>query len=242
MLVLLALLNDLPIMTVAYDNVKYSDKPEEWDMRTLLGIATFLGVIGVFSSFGMLYIGLIVLKLNPLVLQSLIYLKLSAGGHLTVFVARTKGHFWSVKPAKPLFFAIIATQLTATIITVYGILLPAMGWGLAAFVWGYALLLFVVTDFAKVRLYKLLNTTGARTRKGKNLNLLNTVPLGHGFQFFTEHGKNTGITASSTVEFAEKLQIIPIQSVVFHFQRKDFQKWFKNTVGDEDLAKRIGQI
>ena len=165
MLVLLALLNDLPIMTIAYDNVKYSDKPEKWDMRTLLGIATFLGIIGVFSSFGILYIGLIVLKLNPLVLQSFIYLKLSVAGHLTVFVARTKGHFWSVKPAKPLLFAVIATQLTATIITVYGILLPAMGWGLAALVWGYALSLFVITDFAKVRLYKLLNYTDARTRK-----------------------------------------------------------------------------
>jgi H+-transporting ATPase len=160
MLVLLALLNDLPIMTIAYDNVKYSDKPENWDMRTLLGIATFLGVIGVFSSFGVLYIGLIVLKLDPLVLQSFIYLKLSVAGHLTVFVARTKGHFWSVKPAKPLLSAVIATQLTATIITVYGILLPAMGWGLAAIVWGYALTLFVITDFAKVSLYKLLNHTG----------------------------------------------------------------------------------
>jgi H+-transporting ATPase len=157
MLVLLALLNDLPIMTIAYDNVKYSDKPEKWEMRTLLEIATFLGVIGVFTSFGMLYIGLVVLKLNPLVLQSLIYLKLSVAGHLTLFVARTKGHFWSVKPAKPLFLAVIATQLVATLITVYGILLPAMGWGLAAFVWGYALSFFVITDFAKVRLYKILN-------------------------------------------------------------------------------------
>jgi H+-transporting ATPase len=162
MLVLLALLNDLPIMTIAYDNVKYSDKPEKWDMRTLLGIATFLGIIGVFSTFGILYIGLIVLKLNPLVLQSFIYLKLSVAGHLTVFVARTKGPFWSVKPAKPLLFAVIATQLVATVITVYGILLPAMGWGLALLVWGYALSLFIVTDFAKVRLYKLLNHTGIK--------------------------------------------------------------------------------
>jgi H+-transporting ATPase len=160
MLVLLALLNDLPIMTIAYDNVKYSDKPEKWDMRTLLGIATFLGVIGVFSSFGILYIGMIVLKLDPLVLQSFIYLKLSVAGHLTVFVARTKGHFWSVKPAKPLFFAVIVTQLVATLITVYGVLLPAMGWGLALLVWGYALSMFIITDFAKVRLYKLLNHTG----------------------------------------------------------------------------------
>jgi H+-transporting ATPase len=162
MLVLLALLNDLPIMTIAYDTVKYSDKPEKWDMRTLLGIATFLGIIGVFSSFGILYIGLIVLKLDQLVLQSFIYLKLSVAGHLTVFVARTKGPFWSVKPAKQLLFAIIATQLTATVITVYGILLPAMGWGLALLVWGYALALFVITDFAKVRLYKLLDHTGIK--------------------------------------------------------------------------------
>ena len=65
MLVLLALLNDLPIMTIAYDNVKYSAKPEKWDMRTLLGVATFLGIIGVFSTFGILYIGLIVLKFRP---------------------------------------------------------------------------------------------------------------------------------------------------------------------------------
>jgi H+-transporting ATPase len=160
MIVLLALLNDLPIVTIAYDNVKYSDKPERWDMRRLLGIATFLGIIGVFSTFGILYIGNVVLQLDPLVLQSFIYLKLSVAGHLTVFVARTKGPFWSVKPAKPLLFAVIVTQLVATIITVYGILLPAMGWTLALLVWGYALLLFVITDFAKVQLYKLLDHTG----------------------------------------------------------------------------------
>ena len=78
--------------------------------------------------------------------------------------------------------------------------------------------------------------------KPKNLNLLNTVPFENGFHFFTELGKYTGITASSTVEFAEKLQTVPIQSVTFHFQRQDFQKWLKNTIGDEELAKRIDQI
>ena len=149
-------------MTIAYDHVKYSGKPEKWDMRTLLGIATFLGIIGVFSSFGIFYIGFIVLKLDPLVLQSFIYLKLSVAGHLTIFVARTKGHFWSVKPAKPLLLAVIVTQMVATIITVYGILLPAMGWGLAALVWVYALGLFLITDFAKVGLYKLLDHTGIK--------------------------------------------------------------------------------
>jgi len=72
--------------------------------------------------------------------------------------------------------------------------------------------------------------------------LLYTVPFEKRFQFYTGQGKNTGIAASSTIEFAEKLRIVPIQSVTFHFQRQDFQSWFKNTIGDEELAKRIDQV
>ncbi|MBN1134461.1 MAG: plasma-membrane proton-efflux P-type ATPase [Methanosarcinaceae archaeon] len=162
MIVLLALLNDAPIMTIAYDNVKYSDMPEKWDMRTLLSMATILGIIGVTTSFGILYIGLHIFQLNHEIIQSFVYLKLSVAGHLTMFVARTKGPFWSVKPAMPLFIAVITTQLIATIITVYGILLPAMGWNLALFVWGYALIAFIITDLIKVRAYRLLNHTGIR--------------------------------------------------------------------------------
>jgi H+-transporting ATPase len=60
-----------------------------------------------------------------------------------------------VKPAKILLLTVILTQLTATLIAVYGILLPAMGWSLASLVWGYALALFLVTDFLKIRFYKL---------------------------------------------------------------------------------------
>jgi hypothetical protein len=78
--------------------------------------------------------------------------------------------------------------------------------------------------------------------KRKPLNLPKSVPFENGFHFFTEHGKYSGITATSTVEFAEKLQIIPIESVMFHFQRRDFQKWLSDTIVDEELARRIDQI
>ena len=154
MIVLLALLNDLPIMTIAYDNARHSKMPERWNAKMLLGIATYLGIIGVGSSFGIFYIGYQVLHLSLPILQSFIYLKLSVAGHLTLLVARTRGPFWSVKPAPILMLAIIATQTVATLITVYGILLPAMGWLLAGFVWGYAFLLFLVTDALKVLFYK----------------------------------------------------------------------------------------
>lgn len=157
MIVLLALLNDAPIMTIAFDHVKYSRQPERWNMRTVLGIATFLGIIGVISSFLILYIGRDMFQLSREVLQSFIYLKLSVAGHLTVFVTRTKGPFWSIKPSRPLLFAVIATQIIATLIVVYGFLLPAMSWKLALFVWGYALTAFLITDLLKVRLYRLLD-------------------------------------------------------------------------------------
>ena len=160
MIVLLALLNDAPIMTIAYDNVRYSNYPEKWNMRTVLGLATYLGLIGVVFSFVILYIGEMIFHLSPTVLQSFIYLKLSVAGQLTVFVARTKGHFWSVKPARKLLAAVIGTQSIAVLITVYGILLPAMGWGYALFIIGYALTAFLITDTLKVPVYRLLDHGG----------------------------------------------------------------------------------
>ncbi len=156
MVVLLALLNDFPIMAISYDHVKYSSKPERWNMRTLLGVSTALGLFGVLASFGLLYIGINYFHLSHEVLQSFVYLKLSVAGHLFLFIARTRGPFWSVKPAPILFLAVVLTQLTATIITVYGILLPAMGWGLALFVWGYAFVWFVAQDMFKLIIYRLL--------------------------------------------------------------------------------------
>ncbi len=88
-------------------------------------------------------------------LQSFIYLKLSVAGHMTLFVARTRGPFWSTKPAEPLFLAIITTQLIATLIVVYGIILPPIGWKLALFVWGHALSWFVFNDLVKLGAYKI---------------------------------------------------------------------------------------
>jgi H+-transporting ATPase len=251
MIVLLALLNDMPIMTIAYDNVKISQKPEKWNMRTLLGISSFLGSVGTVSSFGILIIGLQVLHLNPLVLQSFIYLKLSVAGHLNLFVARTKGRFWSVRPAKPLFLAVILTQLTATIITVYGILLPAMGWTLAAVVWGYALAAFVVTDFLKVGFYRLRNHGGEvfrtknmaekKIRREEAANALRTVTPDKAFHFYREIGQPLGATSKSLDEFAAIVKNIDPASIRFHVERGDFESWFR-MLGDETLADQVAAL
>ena len=48
---------DVETELIAYDNVIYRMKPEAWNMHTVLGISTVLGVIGVVSAFGLFYLG-----------------------------------------------------------------------------------------------------------------------------------------------------------------------------------------
>jgi len=157
MIVLLALLNDFAIMSIAYDRVEYSHQPDRWKMSSVIGMATFLGLIGLVSSFGFLFIGLDFLHLSREILQSLMYLKLSVAGHLTIFIARCKGHFWSDRPSNILVGAVFGTQIVATLIAVYGILIPPIGWNLAAIVWVYAIMVFLIVDQLKVHYYRLFD-------------------------------------------------------------------------------------
>jgi len=160
MIVLLVVLNDMPIITIAYDKVRYVSYPERWNMRTVLGIATALNIIGVISTFIFLYIGKDIFQLDSYMLQSFIYLKLSIAGHLFLFVARTTDHFWSIKPSMSVFLAVAGTQTIATLFVVYGILLPTISWQLAIFAWLYSLVEFVIIDFCKIPFYNLLEHKG----------------------------------------------------------------------------------
>jgi hypothetical protein len=80
------------------------------------------------------------------------------------------------------------------------------------------------------------------SKKTKPQELLRTVPYESGFHFYTELGKYTGVTATSLDEFSSKLQTVPVESVTFHFQREDYQKWLISTIGDEELARIIDQL
>ena len=167
MLVLLSLLNDLPIMTIAYDNAKIHEKPVRWNMRKVLTIAIVLGLMGVFSSFSLYWIGKDVLMLNGLTLQTLIFLKLAVAGHMTIYLARTgENHFWTRPlPAGTLFWVTETTQLVGTVFAVYGIFMGPIGWLLAGFVWGYALMFFVINNFVKVNFFKLVEHNGILFRR-----------------------------------------------------------------------------
>jgi H+-transporting ATPase len=158
MIVMIAVLNDGAILSIAYDHVHYSDKPEKWNMRLVLGISTVLGVIGVVAAFGLFYLAERVFHLDRAHAQTLMYLKLSVAGHLTIFLTRTRGPFWSIRPARILWIAVLGTQTIATLIAVYGLFMTPLGWRWAGFVWVYALAWFLVNDRVKLLAYRIFDS------------------------------------------------------------------------------------
>ena len=124
-------------------------------MRTILGVATVLGIAGVIASFGLFYIGERIFHFDRSFIQTLMYLKLSVAGHLTIFVTRTRRHFWSFRPSFALLTAVVGTQALATLITVYGLFMTPIGWVWALAVWGYALVWFLINDLIKMAAYRM---------------------------------------------------------------------------------------
>jgi H+-transporting ATPase len=164
MIVMLALLNDGAILSIAYDNVQYKDKPEAWNMRLVLAISTVLGVIGVVAAFALFYLGERVFHFDRLHIQTLMYLKLSIAGHLTIFLTRTRGPFWSIRPARILWIAVLGTQTIATLLAVFGVFMAPLGWKWAGFVWGYALVWALVNDRVKLLAYKIFDPVKAEAK------------------------------------------------------------------------------
>jgi len=182
MIILLALLNDIPIMTIAYDNTKVEEKPVRWDMKIIFVLSSWLGIAGVLSSFTIFYIVMIYLKAHPETavylpdvpawvdmhddksflgfVQTLFFVKLIIAGHYTIFNTRIADWFFKKPyPSWPLFTASLVTALIGTAIGLYSFgLMTPITWEWALFLWGYVTVWFVFNDMVKIaviRFYKM---------------------------------------------------------------------------------------
>jgi H+-transporting ATPase len=201
MIVMIALLNDGAILSIAYDNVHYRNQPEAWNMRVVLGVSTLLGTIGTVAAFGLFFLGLKVFHLDHAHLQTLMYLKLSVAGHLTIFLTRTRGPFWSIRPAKVLWIAVLGTQAIATLIAVYGVFMAPLGWRFAGMVWGYALVWFLINDRLKLMTYWILDRSKTQAKGNvKAVDGKTESPVG------TAAAKISGVAATANPEAQPDLE------------------------------------
>jgi len=155
MIILLALMNDLPIMTIAYDNTYLDPKPVRWNMRRVLTIATVLGGIGVIETFLLFVFAKSYIGVAQQQLQTLIFLKLVVAGHMTLFVTRSKKAFFMPPfPAPILLIAILTTQVLAAVIAGVGIFVTSIPWIWVAYVWAYCIFWIFIEDGAKQLIYR----------------------------------------------------------------------------------------
>jgi len=156
MIIVLALLNDIPILAIASDHTKVDANPVRWNMPEILTISSMLGIAGVVSSFLLFYI-LLQMKFSEEMIQSMFFAKLVIAGHGTIYNTRVDDWFWKKPyPSWLLFNATFSTRLLGTLIAVYGVFITPIGWKYAFWMWVYALAWFVFNDAVKVATYKLL--------------------------------------------------------------------------------------
>ena len=98
-----------------------------------------------------------------------------------------------------------------------------------------------MTDFAKVRLYKLLNREGKKVERDEAANALRTVTPDKAFIFYRDYGQPLGVTSKSLDELVASLKSIEPSSVKFHVEEGDFENWF-TMVGDKSLAGQVAAL
>jgi H+-transporting ATPase len=167
MIILLALLNDVPIMTIAVDNTWLDPAPVRWRMHRVLTVSTVLGIVGVIGSFGILLVARMWLDLDDAQIQTLVFLKLAVAGHLTLFVARTERPFYAPPhPAPAMLWSAVVTKALATALAAFGLaLITPIPWAAIGLVWAYAVVSMFVADRVKLMTYRHLDQSAPHHRR-----------------------------------------------------------------------------
>jgi H+-transporting ATPase len=166
MIILLALLDDIPVMLIAFDNARVNPMPTKWDMNRVLIISSILALLSVVESSGLLRYLHHRLELPLNEIQTGMFMQLVIAGHLLLFSTRSRGFFWQPPaPEWKFFTAIMATQAFAAIMASQGWLVKPISWGLIGLIWVYNLVWLIIIDFVKVGLYHRFDTREKRGAK-----------------------------------------------------------------------------
>ena len=167
MVILIALLNDIPIMMVAYDKMRVHSHPITWNIKELLSVSIGFSIVGVISTFGLFWIGRAFWFVNITdphlqfgYLQTLAFMAILCGGNLTIYLTRNIGPIWQKPfPEWKFFLSTIFSLAIGTLISVYGLSsgdFVGIGWHYVGLAWIYILIWFIITIFVKDLLYKMI--------------------------------------------------------------------------------------
>lgn len=154
-LILLALLNDIPIISLAFNRVRIATKPSAINAKERLKYSLSFGMVGVLNSFLFFFIAKNIFHLDWEVLQTLFFLKLTISGHMLIYVAHTKERWWKFLPSASVIWATSLTQLFGTILAVFGIFMHKAPLNWIIFIWLWALFWTQISELSKFIIEKI---------------------------------------------------------------------------------------
>jgi H+-transporting ATPase len=149
-LIVLAFLNDIPIISLAFDRVKVKAKPSHINAKKRFILSTLFGSVGVANSLILLYVMLTFLHLPWEIIQTVFFLKLTVSGHMLIYLAHTEERWYKFLPSKQVIFATLTTQFIATLLALFGIFTAKISISLIILVW--------VWSFAWMQIGELMKT------------------------------------------------------------------------------------
>lgn len=157
MIIMIALLNDIPIMMIAYDHMEIQEKPVRWNMWEVIIVAVGLAIVGVISTFGLYWIGDRIWQLGSKECSTLAFMGILCGGNLTIYLTRNVGYVLSKPlPEWKFFAATVFSQIVGTLVSVYGLGTDdfvGIGWKYVAYSWIYIAVWFGICMLSKVLMY-----------------------------------------------------------------------------------------
>lgn len=126
LVVLLAIFADIATLAIAYDNAPYSPDPVKWNQPKLWGISVILGAIlaaGSWIAFGTMLLrgdqaGMVQ---NYGARDPVLFLEIALTQNWLIFITRViKGPFWRSRPSIELIGAVIAVDIAATLMVIFG--------------------------------------------------------------------------------------------------------------------------
>ncbi|MDE2063284.1 MAG: plasma-membrane proton-efflux P-type ATPase [Bradyrhizobium sp.] len=157
LIILLLFTNDFVTMSITTDNVSYSQKPDRWNVRTLMFVGAALAALVLVLSFAVFFTGRDMLHLPLAQLQTLVFVMLVATGQGNVYLVRERGHFWRSRPSALLVASSIADLFVVGLMASKGVLMapvsPALLGALLLAVVAYLLVL----DQVKVFIFRRFN-------------------------------------------------------------------------------------
>jgi len=149
-LLILALLNDLPIISLAFNRVRVSNRPASIDVKKRFILSTVYGSVGIINSVLFFFLTRDFLHLSWDVIQTLFFLKLTVSGHMLVYVAHTSERWYKYLPSWAVIGATSITQGIATLLALFGVFMTGVSLPLVILVWVWAFFWMQVSDAVKL--------------------------------------------------------------------------------------------